>query len=84
MGVEGVGPKRIPKVSTTVSYGDDCYEERLSNLLLPKLIFSVWEILRFSVPKNFVTGEFWKKDLDLEYSCLKCGVICQCIALIHV
>ena len=43
--------------------------------LLLKLIFSVSEILRFCVSENFVSGDIWKKVLDLEYRCLRCGVI---------
>lgn len=39
----GLGVKLRPtgKTETSISYGDDCYEERLCMILLLKLILSV-------------------------------------------
>ena len=41
VGIEGLGPKLRPKEITSISYGDDWYEERICMLLLFKLIFDV-------------------------------------------
>ena len=42
--VERVKPEMKPKMNTSISNGDDCYEKTFFMLLLLKLIFNVWEI----------------------------------------
>ena len=44
VGAIGVGTKLRPKVSTSVSIGDNCWEERFLIALFLKLVWSSWSI----------------------------------------